>query len=196
MVGQGYVRPFLLMVIGWYMGTRQTIRKHGDDARSALLLLHPAYCFFYTMFAGTAFVLIYNERDRREGAPDPAIKCSDYFQDTYEKFGFVTDSFRTMDASGGAEVFRANNFMFRMGCVFAAQTAVAFGFAWWLRGRTARVKGTKSFKTWVFYYSVSALAAGAAAFVLVTLAAPRDPSPGEAGPPPCELDPYSSGAAT
>ena len=179
------------MVIGWYVGTRQLIRKHSDDPRSAVFLIHPAYCFFYTMFAGAAFVLVYNEWDRREGPPDSAMKCSDYFYDTYDKFGFIVDNYQS--AKTGDQIFRASNYFFRMLCVFVAQMAVAYGFAWALRRRTGIIKDTKTFKKWVFRYSVTALAAGLVTFAAATLMIPKDDEPDEPGEVPCAFDP--SGAA-
>lgn len=185
------MRPLLLMVIGWYMGTRQMIRKHSEDARAALLLLHPAYCFFYTMFTGAVFVLVYQEWDRRQGEPDAAIKCSDYFYDTYDKFGFIVDSFQDDDTV----IFRANNFFFRMAAVFAAQMAAAFAFAWMLRRRRSRVKDIKTFRVWIFRYSVAALAVGVAVFVMISLVTPKDAvDPHAAGAVPCAFDPSSLSA--
>lgn len=192
MVRQGYVRPLLLMVIGWYMGTRQMIRKHSEDVRSALLLLHPAYCFFYTMFAGAAFVLVYQEWDRRQGEPDAAIKCSDYFYDTYDKFGFIVDSFQNDDSV----IFRANNFFFRMVAVFIAQMLVAFGFAWDLRRRSSKLKNIKTFRVWIFRYSITALAVGLAVFVMISLVTPKDgEDPHAAGTIPCAFDPSNLAAS-
>lgn len=187
MVRQGYIRPVLLMMIGWYIGTRQMIKKHSDDPNSAIFLLHPAYCFFYTMFSGAAFILIYNEWDRREGPPDPAIKCSDYFYDTYDKFGFITDEYQ--DSKSGDQIFRANNYLFRMLCVFAAQMLVAYVFAWSLRRRSGKIKDTKTFKTWIFRYSTTALAVGLGTFVLVTLMIPKDDEPGYPQEVPCAFNP-------
>lgn len=188
MVRQGYVRPLVLMVIGWYMGTRQMIKKHTDDVDSATMLLHPAYCFYYTMYAGAVFVLVYQEWDRRQGEPDPAVKCSDYFYDTYDKFGFIVDSFENDDSV----IFRANNFFFRMVAAFLAQMVVAFGFAWNLRRRSAKVKDIKTFRVWMFRYSITALAVGVGAFLLLTLVTPKDEEdPSAAGAVPCAFDPAS-----
>ena len=172
-------RPLLLMVIGWYMATRQMIRKHSEDVRSALLLLHPAYCFFYTMFAAAAFVLVYQEWDRRQGDAE----CSEYFYDTHDKFGFLVDSFR----NDGSTVFPAGSFLFRMAAVLVAQTAVAFGFAWDLRRRSAKLKDIKTFRVWIFRYSVTALAVGLSVFVMIALASPADARAAS----PCSFDPSS-----
>jgi hypothetical protein len=161
MVVPEYVRPILLIVIGWFMGTHQMIRKHSNAATSELLLLHPAYCFFYTMFAGAAFVLVYQEWDRRQDDADVPSKCSDYFYDTYDKFGFIADAF-----GGGDRVMSV--FLLRMGAVFATQLVVAFGFAWELRRRTAKLKDAKTFRVWIFRYSITALALGMCAYVMLT----------------------------
>lgn len=187
MVSQGFVRPLLLMVIGWCLGTRQMIRGHSEDPRSALLLLHPAYTFFYTMFAGAVFVLVYQEWDRRQGDPDPAIKCADYFYDTYDKFGFIVDSIRT---ESNATVFRAGNFFVSMVSVFLAQMVVAFGFAWSIRRRSAKAKDAKTFKEYMFRYSMVSLAVGIAAFWLIAAVLPEDADdPSAAGAVPCAFNP-------
>lgn len=186
MARQGYIRPLLLMVIGWFMGTRQMIRKHTDSAHASLILLLPAYYFFYTMYAAAAFVLVYQEFDRREGPAEGAIKCTDYFYDVYDKFGYIADSY---EHGSDREVFRFNNFLFRMLAIAAAQLVAGFVVAWAHRPSTGRVTTLKELRELALLYSVGSLALGVAVFVAVTLVLPRDEGdPHAAGRSPCFAD--------
>ena len=143
MVVPEYVRPILLIVIGWFMGTHQMIRKHSNAATSELLLLHPAYCFFYTMFAGAVFVLLF-QKDDKQGNADIS-------------FGFLADP------------ANARGFFVRAVAVLAAQTLAAYVYAWLHRPKTEKIKNAKDMRAFVARYAFYSLAAGIAAFACMVL---------------------------
>lgn len=154
MVPHGLIRPVFFMIVGWYLGTRRLLQNHSDGIQPGIVLLHPAYTFFYTMFAGAVVVLLYQELDRLKGNNT----CTGYFYVTRDQFGFLTDS------------VKANQFLIRTVAVYAAQTLTAYAYAWVHRPKTGKIKDSKDMRAFVARYALYSMIAGLAAFGAVAVA--------------------------
>ena len=156
------VRPLFLVTVGWYMATRRMLKRHSGGTQPGVVLLHPAYAFFYTMFTGAVFVLLFQHKDKRS-----TRSCEEYFRDTSNNFGFITDAF--VDASG--EILSvANVFLIRVTAVALAQTLTAYIYAWLHRPKTGKIKTPQDMETFLIMYSVYAFVAGMIAFGLTVIA--------------------------
>lgn len=142
MVVQKLVRPVFLMIVGWYLATRRMLLKHSDGLQPGVVMMHPAYAFFYTMFAGIVFVLLFQKDS----------------VDANDNFGFLSDP-----AS-------ARRFFVRAAAVCAAQTLTAYLYAWFHRPKTDKIKNAKDMRSFVARYALYSLVAGIAAIGIMVLA--------------------------
>jgi hypothetical protein len=148
MIQQGLIRPVLIMVLAWFLATRQMLRRHAEAPQAGLLLLHPAYSFFYTIFVSAGFLLAFHEYDRRLPA-DPATKCEEYHNEIFDKFGFITQ-----DTAKGS--FRSANFLMRLLVIYAVNTAIAIGYGFYIK-RVSKEETAHGFKKHIFFYSAITL---------------------------------------
>lgn len=184
MARQGILRPVFLMIIGWLLAVKRVHTAHSEPITGGTFILLPAYCFFYTMYVSLGFALMYQEYDRRQPS-DEATKCSDYFNDVYDKFGFVVDSY---SPDNNDRVVRASNFMVRMLAVFAIQSIAAIVFAWKYKPKKGVIVNiNKNAKAPIHTFALVSLAIGIFAFVGITLSLPVDEDPDAAADAMCAL---------
>nr|WRJ69548.1 hypothetical protein TetV2_00099 [Oceanusvirus sp.] len=162
MIQQGLIRPILVMVIAWFMATKQMIRRHAEVPQPGVLLLQPAYMFFYTIFVSAGFLLAFHEHDRRLPA-DPATKCEDYHNEVFDKFGFITQ-----DTARGS--FRSANFLMRILIIYAINTVVAIGYGFYVKRMSKEELTTHGFKKHIFLFSTITLGSSLLIYGLMFLA--------------------------
>ena len=141
MIARGLIRPLVVVTIAWLLSTRQVIRKHSDPPRAELLLLHPAYSFFYTVFVSAGFLFAYHESDRRL-PEDPANRCAEYHDEISEKFGFIA---------------AAGPMTHHLFIVYAINTAIAVFYGFYLKRVSTEPLTRKRFEKHVHLYAIVSL---------------------------------------
>ncbi|AUF82211.1 hypothetical protein TetV_119 [Tetraselmis virus 1] len=164
---QGIIRPFVILVLGWFLATRQLILKNSDSNNPAVLMLHPAYHFFYSIFVGAGLLFIFQEKDRRMPS-DPVTKCEDYFNETFSKFGFMTQKI-DRNSDGVMDILRSSNFIIRFIIIYLVCTIVAVMYAVWLKRFSGQEINKKTLKIHMFRFSSISLGISIALYIVMTL---------------------------
>jgi hypothetical protein len=155
MIARGLIRPLVVVAIAWLLSTRQMVRKHSDPPKEELLLLHPAYTLFYTVFVSAGFLFAYHEFDRRL-PEDPANRCAEYHGEISEKFGFIA---------------QAGPMIYHLFIVYAINTAVAVFYGFYLKRVSTEQLTRKGFEKHLYRYAIASLCVSVLVYGLLFAAA-------------------------